>query len=362
MGEPQIPGSGSGKKKRDGRKQYCKLCSQDGHKTDDCPKWTENKCPYCQHPGHKEEDCWNKHPEKRPDWWGKPRPDTAQKRPHLEETNEGEDEQIICYATVGSKENAPVGATSVSAPSPPAKAGTHNIISPTGKKEEISFDESEAGQHFNFKNNVSSYSGIDELLLYYDWIANSVTTSHVCRQREAFTTFQPLKHSVPIAGVGGIITYAAGIGNVKLVSRFESGEYNIILEDVLYVPGNRNNLFSLGRWGNAGHKYIGGEDLTLITEQGIRVAEGILLENNLYKIKFQYVRKLLDQLTHVNIPIRSWESWHRIYGHIAYDGLRKLYDRKLVTGFLVDTNSPTPDCIACTEAKLSQCPFGPPSE
>src|SRR5271156_776126 len=47
----------------------------------------------------------------------------------------------------------------------------------------------------------------------------------------------------------------------------------------------------------------------------------------------------------------SWETWHQCFVHVAYSGLRKLLDKKLVDGFNVDKDSPMPDCIACTESK-----------
>ncbi len=44
----------------------------------------------------------------------------------------------------------------------------------------IIFDSSEQGQNFNFENyDVTNYNGIDERTLYYDWLADSATTSHI---------------------------------------------------------------------------------------------------------------------------------------------------------------------------------------
>ncbi len=56
-------------------------------------------------------------------------------------------------------------------------------------------------------------------------------------------------------------------------------------------------------------------------------------------------------------PVQSWEIWHRRFSHISYNSLQKLHDLKLVDGFNVDTRTPKPDCIACTEAKQHQEPF-----
>jgi GAG-pre-integrase domain len=54
----------------------------------------------------------------------------------------------------------------------------------------------------------------------------------------------------------------------------------------------------------------------------------------------------------------TWETWHRQFGHVSYKGIKKLLDLNLVDNLHINTNSPWPDCIPCTEAKLSQLPFG----
>src|SRR5207302_9158106 len=58
----------------------------------------------------------------------------------------------------------------------------------------------------------------------------------------------------------------------------------------------------------------------------------------------------------------SWETWHRRFGHVGYSGLQKLLDKHLVNGLHIDLNTDKPDCIACTEAKMSQAPYGPTKE
>ena len=42
---------------------------------------------------------------------------------------------------------------------------------------------------------------------------------------------------------------------------------------------------------------------------------------------------------------------------MSYDGLERLLERNLVQGFLVNKNTPKPDCITCTEAKLARKPY-----
>jgi hypothetical protein len=52
----------------------------------------------------------------------------------------------------------------------------------------------------------------------------------------------------------------------------------------------------------------------------------------------------------------TWEVWHQRYGHISYGGLKKIYEKELVCGFKVKTDSLIPDCIMCTEAKQCEEP------
>jgi hypothetical protein len=144
------------------------------------------------------------------------------------------------------------------------------------------------------------------------------------------------------------------------------------LENVLYIPGNRNNLISLGRWDHAGGRYTGGRGaLILITKDGKQVAKGTKVDNNLYKMNvsvkkpgatFSKTTTCTPQTFQATEPTQTWETWHKRYGHIGYSGLQKLYDLKLVDGFTVDTRTPKPDCVACTEAKQTEEPFNKSSD
>jgi hypothetical protein len=59
-------------------------------------------------------------------------------------------------------------------------------------------------------------------------------------------------------------------------------EHNLYLQNVLHVPGTRNNLISLGRWDVAGGCYLGGHgQLTLMTKNGKAIAQGEKVDNHL---------------------------------------------------------------------------------
>jgi hypothetical protein len=105
-------------------------------------------------------------------------------------------------------------------------------------EEHMMFDTSDKGQHFNIQEyNSCNMNGIDKHILYYDWLADSATTSHVTNQRNAFITYQPLE-ATTVASVGNVKTKAEGRGTIELISHHNSHKYILTLDDVLYIPTN----------------------------------------------------------------------------------------------------------------------------
>ena len=98
---------------------------------------------------------------------------------------------------------------------------------------------------------LSDPNKIDERLICYNWLADSATTSHVSNTCEMFTNFQLLQKAAVI-GVGNISTQAEGQGIVELDSKMNRQKYIVKLNDVLYIPSNKQNLFLRGRWDKAG--------------------------------------------------------------------------------------------------------------
>ncbi|KLO04221.1 hypothetical protein SCHPADRAFT_812650, partial [Schizopora paradoxa] len=54
-------------------------------------------------------------------------------------------------------------------------------------------------------------------------------------------------------------------------------------------------------------------------------------------------------------------EWHRRFGHLGYDNLKKLHSQALVTGMKVDNSSPSytqpGDCSHCHAGKMHREPF-----
>ena len=315
--------------------KYCVICKRNNHNTSECRNHDKKVYEICKKPGHDAKDCWycerdssQKRKRKR---GGKQKGGDA-KRQKNEATNEAneDDSMQVEELTFMTEED-------------------HNM------------DRSNKGQ-FNFTTttHVNKVGINDEPLVFYDWLANSATTLHICNQKEAFVSYAPLTGKT-VAGVGNNQAKVEGHGTIELESMYNGFKYLLRLENVLHIPSNRNNLISLCRWDKARGRYTdGGGSLTLIMKDGKHVARGTKIENNLYKMKVS-ARKLgatysksttcTPQTFQATEPTQSRETWHKRYGHIGYSDLQKLLDLNLVDGLTVDTQTTKPDCVACTEAK-----------
>ena len=90
-------------------------------------------------------------------------------------------------------------------------------------EEEITFLVDE--EHYNFDtSNACNIDVNDHRLIYYDWLADTATTSHVTHQREAFTEYTPMGNSC-ITGVGGKEAIIMGHGTVELKSTCNGARY-----------------------------------------------------------------------------------------------------------------------------------------
>jgi hypothetical protein len=144
-------------------KLFCKRCMKPSHKTDDCYLWNRKKCSHCDKFNHASEDCFFKD---KPKLEKKSKvKENSRKRACTEEANTANSNRS--YAAIKEVEEIKSGG--------------------------ITFDASERGQFFNFDNkNVTNSSINDERTLYYDWLANSATTSHIMNQRDTFMTYEPI--------------------------------------------------------------------------------------------------------------------------------------------------------------------------
>src|ERR1700676_4201279 len=314
---------------------WCDICEMKGHWTSKCWKRQQNKCYNCGHEGHMARDCKRKNGS----WKGKNKAKGYKEREkwkgRSKQKEMAEEKNIV-----------------------DEKKAFFTLKNPKGENPEPSIEDEE----HNFDSyQACNYEANDERLIYYDWVANNATSSHIASERNSFETYTKIQKSI-VTSVGGKKAAAIGHGTVILISNCNGVNWTLKLENVLHIPGQRNNLISLGRWDKAGGTYQGGENkIILITKDGKRVAEGNRLNNFLYGMNVRVKPPTLTSESSQTFAgmesAQSWETWHKRYGHIGYSGLQKLLDNNMVEGLEIDTNTPKPDCVACTEAKQNVEPF-----
>ena len=208
---------------------WCDICNMKGHWTSKCYKRHQNRCYNCGSEGHLARDCkrkngsWrgknkgNKYRDKEK-WKGK-----AKHKEKAEEMNLVDEEVVFVMV-----ENPKEGEIELSI-----------------GDEEHNFDTYQACNH---KVN-------DNCLIYYNWLADNTTSSHIASEREHFESYTKIQKST-VTGVCGKKATVIGRGTVILISNCNGINWKLKLENVLHVPGQKNNLISLGRWDKAGGRAI----------------------------------------------------------------------------------------------------------
>ena len=188
--------------------KICKNCKLTNHNTHKCRYLGKPKCGQCDKFGHAQKDCWfNKNSKRRHK--KQTRKENGDKRSQKEEANEGAKIEEV-----------------------------QHIAFPTFDDDPVMFSPSDEGQYFNFdQDNVYNSASNDEQVLYYDWLADSATTLHICNKCKAFIAYTPIEN-LSIAGVEQLKTHAKGCGTVQLQSLYKGQVTILQLHDVLYVPDN----------------------------------------------------------------------------------------------------------------------------
>ena len=196
----------------DFKSKWCNRCKSTTHNTDDCRHTGTTPCDYCGKYGHNVYQCRKRKFDHQPP--------QSNKKPKREVSNAGE--EIVAIVSTASDD-----------------------IDMDDTNDQITFDPSEKGQNFNFDVPMSDMVTNDDRLIYYDWLADSATTSHVTNQCDTFINYERLTNKL-VLGVGNNESHAIGRGTVELESYYNGQKFIIKLEDVLHIPDTRNSLISLG--------------------------------------------------------------------------------------------------------------------
>lgn len=117
------------------------------------------------------------------------------------------------------------------------------------------------------------------------WVIDSGASRHITYRREWFTVFESCVNMKITLGDNSICdVLRIGIINIKkfVNNRWENGK----IENLLYVPKLRKNLFSVGVITSRGYEVNFSKDEVQILKNGFIVIKGIKQENELFCMLF----------------------------------------------------------------------------
>ena len=166
--------------------EKCRQCGKKGHTTDKCQYIGQIKCLTCDRFSHTPANCWFK--EWPPKCKGGKDKNCPGKKPKNENVNVvNEDEKKSSTDTL--------------------KKGmmfcvVEDIAETSAKIKEITEEVEEAVEWANKENitlgdnSVYNYTNLNPDIQLYDWIADSVTASHVANNHKIFTTYEELCYDI----------------------------------------------------------------------------------------------------------------------------------------------------------------------
>jgi hypothetical protein len=238
-----------------GPMKKCFVCKKPGHWEDQC--WHKGKtCLNCKKSGHTKDDCWS------------PGGGKAGQGPF-----KGRKVPNRTFKAI-----ANIATTSRITELPDDDAGDDDIAF-MAQDMDVEFIDSKES---------------DECLIWYDWVADSGTTTHITNTCAMMSDYTPITWSV--SGIGNAPLKAIGRGTVELVNFIGKSKISFKLRDVLYVPDASHNLVSISRLDcEGGHASICNGELKLYSKNGAQFAHTKMEEWNVILPKAQSINGLVGE-------------------------------------------------------------------
>ncbi|KMQ85887.1 retrovirus-related pol polyprotein from transposon tnt 1-94, partial [Lasius niger] len=182
----------------------------------------------------------------------------------------------------------------------------------------------------------------------HSWIADSGASCHMVNDRSWFSDFISTESTLRLAGKGSLT--AIGVGKVP-IEKCVNGQWELAyLLNVLYVPGLRKNLFSVGaaaRRGVTSYVYNGYMEFK---RNGRLELEAVQADNNMFTLA---IRKPINVEANV---VTDLKIWHDRLGHVSLKCIREMIATEMMPALKIDTDTQL-FCESCIYGKMSKLPF-----
>lgn len=199
-------------------------------------------------------------------------------------------------------------------------------------------------------NKSSTYNKIPLVNLLHtsrDWWFDSGANVHVCANRSLFSNFQDSSGNVTLGN--GSSSQVIGQGQINLVMSFGK---ELILHNVLYIPGISKNLVSGSLLVQRGYKFVLESNKVIITKGDLFIGKGYVV-NGLFKLNTMFASS-----NEINSAPSFSDSnsilWHAKFGHVHLHRIKEMMDLALIPKSKIDFSN---KCEICTESKQPRKPY-----
>ncbi|KAK2353501.1 putative mitochondrial protein [Trifolium repens] len=182
------------------------------------------------------------------------------------------------------------------------------------------------------------------------WYFDSGCSNHMTGNRSILTDFDEcLNTKIRLANSDSI--KAEGMGNVVIQ---RSNGKKAVIEKVLYVPGMKCNLMSIGQLISKGFKIvIEDETLQLFDSKKRLIFKTAQSKNRIYKTQIKAIEATCLSAT---AEEKDSDLWHKRYGHLNFKSLSMLNSKCMVLG-LPSVITPVDTCTICLLGKHHRSSF-----
>lgn len=163
------------------------------------------------------------------------------------------------------------------------------------------------------------------------WLIDSGASRHLTFRREWLTDYRANKCDGTISLGDNQICDIVGEGTVHIKKLVDGVWRDARIENVLYVPKLRKNLFSVGVCTNVGFEVrFRKEHVEVVRDNDIVVASGRKQGNDVCRMLFKVAKP--GSAEEANVASTNLNVWHERLGHVGKRAICQLAKRGLVTG------------------------------
>ena len=209
-------------------------------------------------------------------------------------------------------------------------------------------------QHVFSADGVNEYTGTQ-------WIIDSGATSHICSDRGLFVELKRLEQPLDVVLGDGRVLQTNHCGSVNLCLKSGSLARRCKLHNVLFVPQLTYCLLSVSKAVEKGIQFTFNEKGCIVRDIKGKLITVASKAGNLFQVS------TVDQKCHAcehsgdkpleQCYVSKEELWHRRYGHLGIDSLKKLAANDLVEEFDYRVSEGISFCEPCCKGKQHKSPF-----